>query len=255
MAAGAKCVAVWVKCKRTPLYDSNGEDRKLIRYAPFGERFEVLKKDMKQDGGLVRGLKRSWDGSKKVASFFWIPLRAVTTKRVENYARLYYLNLNRNGIPVSAKYQSRKVIGRIAPGERISVIARVGDWCLTAKGWTLFKWLTKERDVFDSKALRDVYGAALSQAAKDYCRCIRHLRRLKKGDEDRFHDLMYQLDTLVGWFLSDDYLAVFDTVPGNERLDKMNEQLGVDKDWLRELCRIYEEMDRKKPHRRVVYRK
>ena len=149
----------------------------------------------------------------------------------------------------------REVIGRIAPGERIAVIARVGDWCLTAKGWTLFKWLTKERDVFDSKALRDVYGAALSQAAKDYCRCIRHLRRLKKGDEDRFHDLMYQLDILVGWFLSDDYLAVFDTVPGNERLDKMNEQLGVDKDWLRELCRIYEEMDRKKPHRRVVYRK
>lgn len=162
----------------------------------------------------------------------WGALQGFSTNQVENYAGLFFTNGAGKRIP-TAKFMFGKVEDYILPGERVTMLAKVGDWCLTNRGWSKFKWFTKERDVYDPLALEDLLYAVLAIAVKDYKTAVKRILEGRYEGEAGFIEQVDRMDEAGAWFHSDDYAKMFDPIPGKERFNSMNKSLGVDNDWIK----------------------
>ena len=194
------------------------------------------------------------DNKKKIYIKGWVLRSAFTEQKVEEYAKLHFDNLTGKRLPVKDSYRGKQV-GWILPGEQVSVIAKVGNLCLTSKGWTGFHWLTKNREIFDQAGIGVLLYGVLEWAAKDYRSIVRNIKMYKYNNREEFCDMMKELENIILWFISDEYSMMFDPIPGRERLDDMNEELGIDKKWLKEKFRIrdavVDKIEEKKRKKRV----
>lgn len=173
------------------------------------------------------------NGKHKIIHKGWILRRALIKTPVEDYARLRFINCTGKTVPISMRYNDPNVYKYLKIGEAVSMIARVGDWCLTDKGWTRFHWFQKDTDVFDQHAIDYLFYSVLEQAVKDYRRAISKLKQ-RNLDDEGFIRAIIMIDDVTSWFKSEEYKLFYDAVPGEERLRDLNQDIGIDSAWLKE---------------------
>lgn len=232
--------------KRAAVRELPDNESRIIRYITFGEN--VLTNCLTPVNGKIEVEFHIRDKNGENITG-WVPLKAFTKYQVMDYGKLSFTNLTGKRLPVSNKYHGEK-IGVIYPNEIVSVIARVHDWCLTNRGWTMFGWLTKDRDIFEQAEIDTLLYGVMEWAVKDYRKIVKKIRTVKYKNKTEFCEMMQELENIILWFISDEYSMMFNSVPGSERLDGLNEELGIDKKWLKEkFCirdAIVERKNRKK---------
>lgn len=235
-----KDVARWCVCKSAIVFDDFGREIDKIEFA---KQTWAIDKD---ENGMVQILFTSNDGKGKQRG--WVSPKALSSIRPENYAMLRFENKTGKRIQVAKRYKG-KAEGWIQPGEEVAIRARVGEWCITNKGWTLFKWLTKcLGDFFDENA-QDVLMAVLLQAVKDYQVAVTKLRMGKCYTPEDYCRVFGTIDEITRWFNGHQY-GLYYNDDGKEKLHWLNENLGVDKKWFKDKRRIYEEIKARGRRRR-----
>lgn len=226
-----KQISRWVICKSAKVFDDYGN---VIDTLPFGK--QTWKIDQKDN--MIQILFASTDKKGKLRG--WIHQRALCPVRPVDYAMLRYENKTGKRIPASSRYKGQAERW-ILPGEQVAIRAVVGNWCITNKGWTLFEWLRKcPGDCFDED-LHELLMAVLLQAVKDYQVAINKLRTGKCHSVDDYSRTFGRIDELTRWFTGKQYSLYFED-DGKEKLQWLNESLGVDKKWMKDKRRVYEEL-------------
>ena len=238
------CIAKSAAIREEPCSDSTELGRvKFGRQVSVNiEKYEVI------NGRIKCTYRDSQFNGRKPTITGWVLLKALTNKRIEDYSCLYFNNLTGKRLPVMNR-MSGEVTGHILPGEQVVVAAKVGDMCVTNKGWTRFEWLTKDREIFDHEGISVLLYGVLEWAVKDYKSILRQIKMYKYKDRTEFIELMDELENIILWFISDEYAMMFDSVPGRERLDDMNAKIGVDKKWLKDKFRIRDSITEKRKKR------
>jgi len=235
----------WVIVKSVKVRNRDGE---VIGSLRFGQLVYVFGKPKNGRIGIkVTKLYDANTGSTKrtIPTTGYIPVKALTTDTVHDLAGLYHTNITGKRIPVSATVGG-EVAGYILPHEKVKAFAVCKGWCLTSKGWTMFKWLKKTPIDIEYGSGRELADSILCQAAKDYTNAV---KRLKKGQlfREQFMDTMAVLDEVTWWFANprSNYIIYFEHGTGRERLEWLNENLGIDQKWLDEKHRILNELKHK----------
>lgn len=194
-------------------------------------------------GTCVRSFARKLEGNVRVSyrechragSFYtgYVSAKALSPHPVEDYGNLYYYNTTDIDLPCVHKYKSEKIIGYIKPGEHVTVRAKVGDWCVTSKGWTMFAGLSKDREIFDMAGINNLLYAILCQAAHDYCKYIKWLKTRRYKTLDEYCDICNELEKVIIWFKGRKRVMKSDYVTVRERMDDLNEKMGVDQKWIK----------------------
>ena len=184
----------------------------------------------------------------------WIPKRALTMTMVQDMSGLYFRNLTGRTLPARIRFYGEND-SEIAPWETVAVYALCGERCLTNRGWTLYKWLTKDREIYNQAGIDRLYYGVLAWAAKDYRSIITRIKQHRFRSQIEFYDLMFELSKIMEWFLGDEYMIMFDNVSGEERLDGMNRDLGIDRAWLKERFRIYDTITERRRKKNKNYKK
>ena len=218
--------------KKAYMFETPEKGSKVVGEIEFGKRVSVsMKKEIVN--GRIRATYREIDSRKTKLSYSgWVAVRALTKTRIEDYANLYFSNRTGKRVPVTYRFHG-KTDSYIEPGDYVTMIAKVGDWCLTSKGWTMFNWLTKERDIVDASHLQLLLYGILARAAEDYRLIVKKIQQGKYADIDEFCSLVWRFDELCKWFRSQQYAEMFDPVSGKSRLAYLNSELGIDKAWIR----------------------
>lgn len=225
---------VWCVVKRAIIKENPDPDSKTAFTVPFGKAVLIFKKVA--DNGMIRVCVKFEDKmTNRVNKMVgWCVPSAFTEYEVKDMSRLRYNNDTGKILPTALRFMGKSE-GKILPGEQVSVIAKAGPYCLTSKGWTRFEWLSKDRTIYDQDALDTLCYSILIRAVQDYRICVRRLKQRRYKNERKHRELLSELKSISNWFLSDDYKLMFDAIPGDERLKHLNESLGVDEDWLREM--------------------
>lgn len=228
---------IWCIVKRVPVREHPDKDSKEIGSIEFGN---VVNTPVKPEtvNGRIKVFYRinSKDGKKQTVTG-WASLKAFTGVPVEDYSHLYYVNKTGKRVPVAMKYKG-EVAGYVAPEEIVSMTARVGDWCLTNKGWSKWKWFTKHRDIIDQTRINTLCYAVIARASDDYRSCVKKLKKRKYKNGEEFCNLVWQMDDITKWFKSKEYAVMFDIVPGQKCLDILHSELMIDDKWLDERHRV-----------------
>jgi hypothetical protein len=130
-------------------------------------------------------------------------MAALTATKVEDYAGLYFTALK--DTPVYNRFRGEKnhgkQIGVVPVGTRVKMIAVVGDWCLTSRGWGLTKDFRKNREIIDSPGFwNDLLGAYLKQAVNDFDTCYNRLKLGRYNGEEDFVVLAARLEEVERFF-------------------------------------------------------
>lgn len=214
----------------------------VIRQKPDNESDEVCTVSFGQSVNLLPvSPKGSWllveykknDGKHRKTFKGWILRKALIKTKIEDYARLTFRICTGRRVPISMRYNDPAVYKYLKINEEVEMIARVGEWCLTNKGWTRFIWFEKETDVFDQEAIDYLFYSVLEQAVKDYRTAVNKLKQ-RFLDDESFIRAVLMIDDVTSWFLSDEYNLFFDGVPGKERLNDLNIDIGIDSAWLKD---------------------
>ena len=211
----------WVAVKSAKVRGNNGE---VIDVLPFRKQcWEIDQKGNRTEIDYVGEDKKKHTG--------WILNVALTDKPMDDYALLFYENKTGKRVPVSYRIRG-DVDGYLSIDEIVNVIVVTGDWCLTNRGWTLFKYLTKRDGEFFEENAKDLFTSILLQAVKDYQIAINRLRTGKCRDREDFRRTFNVIEEITRFFN--------ETEIRKSKFEKLNENLGVDKKWLKEKKRIYE---------------
>ena len=240
---------LWCIAKSAAIREEPCSDSPELGRVKFGRQVSVNIEKYEVINGRIKCTYRdSQFNGRKPTITGWVLLKALTNKRIEDYSCLYFNNLTGKRLPVMNR-MSGEVTGHIMPGEQVVVAAKVGDMCVTNKGWTRFEWLTKDREIFDHEGISVLLYGVLEWAVKDYKSILRQIKMYKYKDRTEFIELMDELENIILWFISDEYAMMFDSVPGRERLDDMNAEIGVDKKWLKDKFRIRDSITEKRNKR------
>ena len=199
---------------------------------PFGRSVNILPNFQSKNGWVCVEYKTN-TGKSGVTRVGWILKRAIIKHKVEDYVRLRFINRTGKVVPVTLCYGDTAPYQYLRVGEAVEMIARCGEWCLTNRGWTLYKWFEKDKDVFDQHAIDYLFYSVLELAAKDYRRAVNRLKQ-KNLDSESIIRSVIMIDDVASWFKSDDYKTYFDGVPGSQRLTEINSVLGITNKWLKE---------------------
>ena len=237
---------LWCIAKNAAIREEPFSDSPELGRVKFGRQVSVNIENYEVINGRIKCTYRdSQFNGRKPTITGWVLLKALTNKRIEDYSCLYFNNLTGKRLPVMNR-MSGEVTGHILPGEQVVVAAKVGDLCVTNKEWTRFEWLTKDREIFDHEGISFLLYGVLEWAVKDYKSILRQIKMYKYKDRTEFIELMDELENIILWFISDEYAMMFDSVPGRERLDDMNAEIGVDKKWLKDKFRIRDSITEKR---------
>ena len=237
---------LWCIAKSAAIREEPCSDSPELGRVKFGRQVSVNIEKYEVINGRIKCTYRdSQFNGRKPTITGWVLLKALTNKRIEDYSCLYFNNLTGKRLPVMNR-MSGEVTGHIMPGEQVVVAAKVGDMCATNKGWTRFEWLTKDCEIFDHEGISVLLYGVLEWAVKDYKSILRQIKMYKYKDRTEFIELMDELENIILWFISDEYAMMFDSVPGRERLDDMNAEIGVDKKWLKDKFRIRDSITEKR---------
>ena len=240
---------LWCIAKSAAIREEPCSDSPELGRVKFGRQVSVNIENYEVINGRIKCTYRdSQFNGRKPTITGWVLLKALTNKRIDDYSCLYFNNLTGKRLPVMNR-MSGEVTGNIMPGEQVVVAAKVGDMCVTNKGWTRFEWLTKDREIFDHEGISVLLYGVLEWAVKDYKSILRQIKMYKYKDRTEFIELMDELENIILWFISDEYAMMFDSVPGRERLDDMNAEIGVDKKWLKDKFRIRDSITEKRNKR------
>ena len=239
----AKYKNIWCVVKSVSVREMPKSDSKELGRIKFGKQAVTAIDGIGEVNGRIKVTFRDStnDNKKKPTITGWALTKAFTEDHFEDYAKLYFDNKTGRKLPVADRYRG-KAVGCILPGEQVAMIARFGEWCLTSRGWTKFKWLTKNRDIFDSDGLIYVFYGVLEQAVKDYKGSVQRIKQHKFSDPDEFCQLVEQIEGIRKWFTSNMYKMIFDSVPGKERLQDIDNEILVDAKWLNNQHRMKEEI-------------
>ena len=188
---------------------------------------------------LEGNVKVSYRESNRKGHYYtgYVSAKALSTSPVEDYANLYYYNANDKRIPCVDRYNGKKLVGHIRPGEHVTVRAKCGDWCITNKGWTKIKWLTKDREICDMTGINSLLYAILGQAANDYCSDVKRLKTRRYKTLEEYCDICNDLEKIIVWFRGKKRVVKSDYVTVRERMDDLNDKMGVDATWIRRKLR------------------
>lgn len=222
---------VWVIARRATVREKPEEDSPIVTQHRFGQPLSIGSVNLKN--GRMHVL---WNNRKDSG---WIPARAVTRHQVEKFFWLEFRNKMGKRIPYSDRYHG-KVTGFIGPNEHVEMIAKVGEWCLTNRGWSKFAWFEKCRDIFDERGINLVYISVMEQVAKEYKNNVNKiLKRSEYLTDDGYIMAMAKIINIAEWFLNNEY-----GVAGEKRLDYLNEAIGIDRKWLKEKIATYEHLQK-----------
>lgn len=243
------CITKSVSIRKNPFPE---DDNPVIGRVVFGKQVTAYGENLEVVNGRVKITLRDAANieKKKPSVTGWALLRGFTSERVEDFAGLYHRNLTGKKIPSARNY--RGTADRfISPGERVAVYAKVGEWALTSKGWTKHKWLTKDRDI-DLESIPELYYAVLEQAVHDYKNCVTRIKKHKHHGPEEFCSLVWEINDITKFFVSPEYGLLNDSVPGQERLADLNEELMVDEKWLNDKRRMARELTAGRRKRKVL---
>lgn len=200
---------------------------------PFGSQFHEL---CRMSDGTIYGEVYNPDYRRGYTKYRgYVQAKGFTKHKVVDMSYLYYRNATGKRIPTATRYKG-EATGWIAPDETIHVIAAVGDWMLTGKGWTKSEWLEKKREVFDQECLKNLVYAIITQTVTDYKKIIRKLQSGSRYVSGELPDAITELRLIRKWFKDGDYLKVFeDSLTGEERLQCLDKELGVTEEWIKEI--------------------
>lgn len=227
---------LWCIVKKAPVRQSPNGRSGIIAWLKFGQR--VVKQHKPMTNGYVKVEYRTNIGAKKIYFTGWVSVKALTRNEVEDFGLLYFDNTTGMRIPVRNRYYNGDITGFIEPMESVVVLAKAGSVCLTNRGWTRFKWLTKSRYIFDQTVIDSVLYATLSWAVKDYRTAVKRLQKKRYRNMREFCNTVDDIDEIGVFFLEKGNAMNIDKVPGEERFAMLNAELGIDKEWLKEmLCK------------------
>jgi hypothetical protein len=228
----------WCVFKSVVVRDDDGFD---IGKIVFGQSVAVLERNSKKSKIMFNSSKSYGIGKKFING--WVLNIALSYDPVEYMAKLFFRNISDKRLPVSNRYKG-EIFGYIMPNEKVEMIAKCGKWCFTNRGWTMFEWLTKCGVDCDTGALNTLAYAVMTMAAKDYTLAVKKIKTGKCRDPESFSKAIGTIDEVTRWFKGREYNFYFDD-SGEEKLYWMNESLGIDKKWLKDKHRMYDEMRRK----------
>lgn len=233
--------------KRATIRKSFENDSEVVGEITFGKQVFVKRNEIIIVNGkiFIYFYTGANGGFSSEYNHGWVNFRAVTFETLKDYAGLFFTNETGKRIPVADRYQG-DVKRYIMPGEQISMIAKVGDWCLTSKGWSKFEWFTKCRDILNSEALTTLCYEILKCAVDDYRTYVTKIKRGKYRDSKDFCEKVTEIEKIEKFFKSNYYKVMFDAIPGEERLKDLNEELLIDQKWIDEKKRIKEQIKKKK---------
>lgn len=191
------------------------------------------------DEGAARSYVSYVDGKHRKNG--WVVNAALAEHPVRDYAGLFYENKTGKTIPVYNRFRGVKV-GTLPKNSVVSVLAVCGAWCLTNKGWTMFRFLKKQIGDFFHENANSLFIAIMIQAAKDYQNAIKKIRTGKCYYPEDYAREFGVIDEVTRYFTGKSYEMYFGNDDGKEKLRWLNENLGVDDKWLKEKRRIYEEL-------------
>ena len=207
-------------------------DGSIICSIPFGNPFKIL---ARVENGLYYGeaYKSNERGNVKYRGY--VDSRAFSRYKVIDMAYLHYRNRTNQRIPTTMRYRG-KADGWIEPGEEIHVLAKVGDWMLTGKGWTKADWLEKVRIICDTECMKNLVYAVITQTVKDYTAIIRGLQSGIRHYSKEIPDSIAEMRLIRQWFMEGNYLKIIDDqYSGEERLQMIDKDLGVTDEWIRQM--------------------
>ena len=236
----------WVIVKSVKVRDGEEKDSPVVATLDFGQVVNVIAAPKNGRVHITCHKIGKWERGGTKYHHGWIPEAALTQTEVVDYAKLFFRNKTGRKVPVTTGYQKTNVIGYIEPREKVAMIARAGEWCLTNKGWTKFQWFRKCVGEFDDENIADLANNIILQAAKDYSLAI---EKIRKGfiNKESFLEQIGRVDEITSWFCSprSDYCLFFEAGTGAEKLDALNKHLRVDKKWLDDKHRILKELQEK----------
>ena len=224
-------VAMWCVVKRATVRDKQAE---AIGNLTFGQ--QCWKVDEARNGRI----KILFIGENFNKKSGYVPARALSDKPVIDMARLYYQNTSGKRIPVSDRYRG-EAVDLINVGDTVEVIAECNGWYLTNKGWTLSKWLTKCSGDYFSENAQSLCFAILLQACKEYKAAVDKIRMHKCSTPEDFAKAYIRITEIISWFKGKIYSVYFDD-DGTEKLNWLNENVGIDDKWLKDKKRMFNEL-------------
>ncbi|MBQ1789799.1 MAG: hypothetical protein II008_06465 [Oscillospiraceae bacterium] len=246
---------MYVVAKSVTMTDKPDGEKKPLCKIPFGAAVTYLRRNKGTENGRVKVTYSYAEGSrknrKKVTVSGWVPAIGLSENKIEDYAKLTYYNATGKKIPMFNRYKG-EIIGYLPPLGQVDVIAKVGHWGLTTKGWTYGKWLRRYKDIAYEEDAKTAMLAVLSWAVNDYRRYVRILREKKymrhdfRHAQSEFLGVMQEIDVIREWFSSEGYSMFFDSISGSERLEMLDKEVGVNDNWWIEQERIRKQI-RAKP--------
>ena len=222
---------VYCVFKTAYLKDKHGT---VVYSIPFMGRFRVFGET--KDGRLW-GESLEQRGQKYTRHRGFVTKKAFVDCPVTDMSFIKFRNVSGVKIPTSLRYRGQRT-GVIYPDEVVSVIAKVDGWMLTVKGWTKSEWLRKEAEFYDYECAKDLVYAVITQTVTDYTAIVKSLQNNTMHSQKDRYDCLTEFRMIRQWFHDGDYLKIFeDSVTGDERLEMLDKQLGVTKEWARQMLR------------------
>lgn len=226
---------IWCVVKRAAVKKAPDVESVTVDHLTFGQNVILGNKPV--TNGFLKISYRMND-KKKTHVTGWVSVKAMTRHEVEDFACLDFVNTTGKRIPVISSYYNGENMGYIDPGESVVVRAKVGRNALTNRGWTRFEWLTKEHYIFDQGVIDNVLYATLMWAVRDYRFAVKKILHKKYQNMREYCNLVDDVDDVGVFFMDRGNAMNIDKVPGPDRLDMLNEELGIDRSWLKEqICK------------------
>ena len=233
----------WVVAKAATIRKEPDKESAVIQKLDFGKTVNIVNDTVVN--GRVKVSYRPYVSKRfKQTVVGWIPAAAISADAIEDFARLYYTNRMSQSVP-TYNLINGNIIGGIKPGEMVEMVAKVGEWCLTNKGWSMFRFFRWKREIYDGNAAGLVYVGIIEWSIKDYKLIIRRLKKHQYKTPKEFCLLVDDMDRLMKWFQSNRYSNMLDPVSGEERLMDLNRDCGIDDAWIKEKRYIRDSIERK----------
>ena len=221
---GRKLYRFWCIAKKAKVMAEPNPESEVLAEIPFGKMvLHTVNKNTEVPGWmLVTDQYPQNKFFKRPLVKGWVMTAGFVNTEVIDYAKLNFQCVNDKCVPVSLRYRG-KVHGRIMPGEKVQMIAVVGDWCLTNRGWSKFKWFEKIRDIYDDELVGLVFHQALGQAYRDYEHAIKRVVSGKMKDQDAINQTFYTIREVERWIKGSKWEPLFEELLEELTKDVVNE--------------------------------